>query len=196
MKIAFLGDSHGIIPDKQCFPDCPVFHVGDLGVGFGIDRNSILPDNLRFIRGNHDDPAECSVMSQYLGDFGFIPDLSLAYIGGAESKDRSSRIQGKDWWENEELSYSQFSDVLVMIEKEKPKIILSHDAPSFLFSFEGSVTRKNLEYLFNHVHKPEYWIFGHHHYSRQETILDTKFISLEINEFYLLDDYYLVEDII
>lgn len=187
MKIAFLGDSHGFIPEKECFPDCPVFHVGDLGVGFGINRHTVLPKNLQFIRGNHDNPEECYVMPQYLGDFGFIPELSLAFIGGAESRDKAKRVHGVDWWENEELSYEQFSNALAIIEKEKPRIILSHDAPSSLFNYEGSKTRKNLEFLFEHVHRPEYWIFGHHHSSRQATILGTQFIGLDINEFFTLE---------
>lgn len=186
--MTFLGDSHGFLPDISLFPtDHPTVHVGDLGIGFGIGVDTVFPPNFSFIRGNHDDPSICQNMPTYLGDFGVREDLSLGFISGALSKDREKRIAGVDWWENEELSYVQFAETLAIIEQFKPKIIVSHDAPSFLFKHEASVTRKNLQFLFEHVHRPQFWVYGHHHYSSIQESLGTTFIGLDINEFYTIE---------
>lgn len=186
MKISFLGDSHGFLPDHTIFPkDELTIHVGDLGLGFEYDEKSVFPDNFKFIRGNHDNPELCQKHPSYLGDFGILSEYRLAFIGGAYSKDRSQRIAGKDWWENEELSYDQFGRIIELIDKNKPDIIVSHDGPSVLFPHlnDHSVTRNNLNYIFDEIHRPKYWIYGHHHYSKRQKILGTEFIGLDINEF-------------
>jgi hypothetical protein len=185
MVIHFLGDSHGQLPNEEVLPkNGPIIHVGDLGMGFGIDNNSVLPENLKFIRGNHDNPDFCKKHPNYLGEFGFWEDYGLCFAGGAESIDKLDRTEGVNWWRDEELSYSQFGEFIELVHKKKPKIIVSHDAPALLFPrFEKhSATRKNLNYLFEHIHKPDFWIFGHHHFSMRKNVLGTEFICLEINE--------------
>lgn len=186
MNIYFLGDSHGKIPNN--LPDGEndlIISVGDVGFGF---HKFQLPNNFHFIRGNHDDPEICRQQEKYLGDYGFL-DLDgqfIVYISGAMSIDRHRRKE-HEWFKDEELSHSEFEKVVELVEKTKPKIIVSHDCPQILYpEYPSTMTRNNLNFLFEHIHRPDLWIFGHHHYSAQTEILGTRFVQLGINELFKL----------
>jgi Icc-related predicted phosphoesterase len=71
---------------------------------------------------------------------------------------------------------------LDLYEKAKPLVVISHEAPKSvnksLFAIENdSSTARLLEEMLT-IHKPNVWVFGHHHISKREQIDDTLFICL------------------
>lgn len=183
----FIGDVHGkfdrlrkIIHDI----DDKIVQIGDLGLGFpGHPDPKDLPDNFKFIRGNHDNPTVCRVNTHYLGDYGYLKDEGIYFISGADSIDKAYRILGRDWWIDEQLSSLQFDEILVDIETKKPRIIVTHDMPmSLMEPFFGYKPYSNLTILaldaIFAIHKPEIWIFGHHHIAIDTVVDGTRFICL------------------
>ena len=179
-----VGDIHGEYEwlarlAKKEFPK-KIVQIGDFGFGFREFPESFR-SNLRFFPGNHDDPDAAIKHPNCLGRFGNQEDFF--FISGADSIDKHDRIEGKDWWRNEELSYAEFQNALDLYEKVRPKIFLSHDGPQSvvknLFGYdEKSFTRTALDAMLA-IHEPELWIFGHHHSGREINIGRTKFICLK-----------------
>lgn len=196
VMIRFIGDVHGkfrryrdLIRDVQ-----NSIQVGDFGVGFrktyehpasAAPHDSMSRGNHRFIRGNHDNPGVCR------GHKFWIPDGSvegdMMFCGGALSIDRSMRTTGLDWWEDEELSYAQFQEVIDTFVTQKPRIMVTHDCPEVVATemFRGhykfndpSITRQAFDMMFQE-HQPEVWLFGHWHDRRDWKINGTRFICLE-----------------
>lgn len=162
----------------------PIIQVGDLGIGMGgCSYPTIFPQNFHFIRGNHDNPEKCREHDNYLGDYGFIPDWNLYYVSGAWSIDNQSRTPYVDWWPEEELESSTlFWKVVPEFEEKKPRIVVTHDAPSMVVKHlfgkdSGTNTSIALQQAFE-AHQPEYWLFGHHHQWRYEKINGTQFVCL------------------
>lgn len=190
-----IGDTHGKtaklvqILDKLP-PEKRVIQLGDMGLGFaGVD----LPqqrNNFQFIRGNHDDPAECRKHPNYLGDYGFLPKEETFYIGGAFSIDRAYRVQGISWWSDEELSTLELGRAFDLYVASKPRIVISHECPSHAgfqmlqtqhgpyFAAKGdcchSRTSQALQAMFE-AHAPERWYFAHYHIDSEFEIGPTKF---------------------
>lgn len=150
--------------------------IGDMG--FNYSPLAELSLNHRFIKGNHDnyeisDPHD-------LGDFGIHE--GIFYIRGAASIDRMRRIEGKDWFADEQLSYARLQEVINLFESTKPKIVISHDCPQSMASLlcgiqDTTLTRLALQTCFG-LHQPELWIFGHHHRHVEDTFWGTKFVCL------------------
>ena len=187
-----IGDVHAkkeeyakIIADN---PGENTFQVGDFGFQISHDWHLSTFDSSRHkvVFGNHDyypyldKPHSC-------GNFSYFPEYDLMTIRGAGTIDGYRRVEGYDWFpEEEEMSYGQWYDCIDMINDKKPKIIISHDCPmsiaQTLFGFpnEGSYkspTRNGLQACWDN-HKPEMWFFGHHHESKDVVILGTRFICL------------------
>jgi len=125
------------------------------------------------------------VNPRYLGEFGMIGDLFFA--SGAWSIDRAWRTEGIDWWQDEELSAAQMREAFELYVEKKPRVVVTHDAPSSLFEkggpmaladFSPSATAQFLERCFEE-HQPELWIFGHHHRSRDFELRGTRFRCLD-----------------
>jgi hypothetical protein len=199
--IRFIGDVHGMWTQyRRVITDCTFsIQVGDFGIGFPgwqkTDPQKIKGDHY-FIRGNHDNPVVCQQHPNYLGDFGFKEDWGrLFFLGGGLSIDQKWRIQGRDWWPEEEVAYGiLMNEVLPLYEKSKPDIVVTHECPmairTTLFSHHEdneanrSRTIACLNSLFE-THKPKFWFHGHHHLSQRKNILGTQFISLGMNaDFY------------
>ena len=165
-----------------------MIQVGDLGIGFTKNPQPQFPANLRFIRGNHDNPELCQTHPQYLGDYGYDPETEIFWLGGAWSIDASSRLEGRDWWRNEELSAPQIRDAFELYANSHPKIVVTHDCPMFLYdriTNTGKVfddgkysTPTALEAMWN-FHQPRYWFFGHHHKSFTSNEKGTRFMCLK-----------------
>jgi predicted phosphodiesterase len=200
-KTRFIGDVHGLkyelglvlgnIPDDVM----SVIQVGDMGVGFGQGDywHESLEDmmqavNGRFIRGNHDNPAQCKEMRTWIQDGRIENDVM--FIGGAWSIDYQWRTMGVDLWEDEELSMHQFYGLISTYDYVRPRVMVTHDCPlsvsEELFikrgkSFSGGQYRTRtgtaLEEMFS-IHKPKLWIFGHWHNNVDEVIDGTRFICL------------------
>ena len=211
-RFAALGDIHTdwSLVDKlieqfprEKFPDMALYQIGDFGIGLPGHRatpgNIYVPDpelkpresyddRFGFIRGNHDSPILAATHPNYLGDFGTDPRTGIFFVSGARSNDKQERIEGRDWWEAEELSMRQCTAALDAYMQARPKIVISHDAPPEIVARvkshhvdDKSRTQQLLGALLEN-HRPRLWIFGHHHKAWQETIRDTTFVCLDINE--------------
>lgn len=196
MNLHLIGDIHGMfeeyyLPITSRLNDDPSIQIGDMGHGF---PNSILPElpkQHRFIRGNHDNPELCLQHPNYLGEFGYIEEWDLFYIGGAWSIDWQMRKRGVTWWEDEELTMKQCNAALDLYLEKKPFHVVSHDCPeiakiSMLIHIAGSPngvfnmpTRTNqlLQEMWEQ-HQPANWYFGHYHVSRKFKIKATSFRCL------------------
>jgi len=167
-----VGDIHGRYKElnaiAQKHKDQDVIQIGDFGFGFGMlfDIDSkLIESNIRFFRGNHDNPELCNAHPQCLGDFGLFK--GIFFVGGADSIDKDMRIEGQTWWANEELSHRQWNEAIELYERTKPEIVLTHDCPqsiieSYFLIYDRSITRQGLQAMLE-IHRPKMWIFGHHH---------------------------------
>ena len=140
------------------------------------------------VLGNHDDYTVRAANA--LGDFGVhsFPleneKFEFFYIRGAFSPDRICRLIGINWWAEEQLTNQQGWDAVSLWEKTKPMIMITHDCPEeILYMFYGGAckidhTNRILQTCFE-IHKPQIWIFGHHHRNWKYTYKDTTFICLD-----------------
>lgn len=181
-----IGDVHGkfneylrIIQDEESS-----IQLGDFGVGFPKYRPFNIPEQHRFIRGNHDNPDVCRQHPNYLGEFGYT-DKDIFFVSGAYSIDKDWRIEGVSWWNDEELSYTQGQECIDLYKKIKPKIMVSHDCPESLCSSQfcehkemiKTRTGQFLQMMFEY-HSPKLWVFGHYHTSFKKVIGGTEFVCL------------------
>jgi len=181
--IRFVGDIHGnykpLIDAANC--EYQVIQVGDFGAGF-VDIPE-LPSNVRWIRGNHDDPAIAKMHPQWIPDGHY--ENGILFVGGAYSIDRDRRHLGISSWEDEELSYGELNDIIDKAIDLKPHTIVSHEAPlCFLEQFgfcEPSRTSLALNSIYQEV-KPNLWVFGHHHRSIKTKMDNTLFVCCDIDQ--------------
>lgn len=169
--------------------------LGDLG--FNYSRLSELsPDRHKVLGGNHDNYEEdngvfVNQTPHFLGDFGLhsIGDLSIFFVRGGYSIDKSYRRLGVDWWPGEELSYIQMVNAFKAYNDARPEFVISHECPqsiipmvSTLGSWDGkpiqpSSTARLLEEMLS-LHRPKIWVFGHHHKTWMQELDGTQFICL------------------
>lgn len=147
--------------------------VGDLAGDYS-ELSDIDPEFHRVVAGNHDNLPKLS--QHFLGDYGTcsIPcnnaRLDVFYVRGAASIDRAMRIEGLNWWPDEELSESLHSSVLETYSIAQPRIVVTHDCPSELIpsvatldeDIQPSQTNELLQRMLE-IHAPQWWFFGHHH---------------------------------
>jgi hypothetical protein len=190
--ITLMGDIHGCwqyIDNARKRTKNTIIVAGDFGIGFErSDDGIVMPDpyfnNVKFVRGNHDNPYICEQRNDYLGDYGVSGDVG--FISGAWSIDRAYRTESIDWWMNEELSYDQLNKAIDLIVAKKPPIIISHCAPQ-IFAKElvrelyGNRTEQAMQSLFDQ-YQPEQWICGHYHCPMNLKIGRTMFTCLDIAE--------------
>ena len=198
----FVGDIHGNFNDysRSTVNDCKEsIQVGDFGIGFASDYWHVKVTDWqkenpghKFIRGNHDDPARSKAMPNYIKD-GLIQD-DMMFVGGAFSIDRSYRVKDVSWWEDEELSYDEFSSIVDTYQTVKPNIMITHDCPQIvaddMFFKSGfclgkqikTITGQALEVMFR-IHQPKLWIFGHYHVTMQKKIGNTIFVCVGAEDF-------------
>ena len=195
----FIGDVHGNMDSyRKLRGNVSSVQVGDFGIGF-IKPSEIPAQDMgnlhRFIRGNHDNPHLCPEIPGYISDGTVEGDVM--YIGGAHSIDWHDRTPGIDWWFEEELTIAEFSKIIDIYEKVKPRVVVSHDCPlevswelfkrHFKFQYEHkSVTGQAFDAMFE-IHQPDFWFFGHWHQTRQEMINGTKFVCIGIDQSFDFD---------
>lgn len=216
--ILFLGDNHGawgellyILKDKK-ISDFNIISVGDLGVGFNPNQDLIQCDllnkefkkiNVNFygIRGNHDDPVYFTGENRVcLDNFELVEDYSvfeynsklIQFIGGAVSIDRTGRVAGISYWENEGVVFKKDSC-------KKVDILVTHTAPSWCFpqQFNEMVygwaredaylledltdERAVMDEIFK-LCSPSLHLYGHFHSSWTERVNGCMSKLLDINE--------------
>lgn len=167
-----VGDIHGkfkrLNEIARNHKDETIIQIGDFGFGFGeaIDLDpKVIEPNIRFFRGNHDNPALCNIHPQCLGDFGQYE--GFFFVAGADSIDKDMRIEGQSWWRDEELNYQQWQSAIDLYSRVKPEVVLTHDCPqsiteAYFQIYDRSQTRQGLQAMLD-IHRPKIWIFGHHH---------------------------------
>jgi predicted phosphodiesterase len=203
--VVFLGDIHGefsrIARTLHRYPGDIVVQVGDMGLGmpyFKRYRRMWVPDpnrkdpeefdpRFRFIRGNHDDPAACRKYPNYLGDFGVDPATGIFVLSGGESIDRAERIEGRDWWADEQLSYAELEKAIDSYRLARPRVVVSHECPDSVMRLlhshhlQPSRTSQALEAMLR-IHRPDLWVFGHHHKTWEKKLEGTFFVCMAINQ--------------
>lgn len=196
-----IGDIHGNFYDYQtlCIDETvsSSIQLGDFAIGFG--QNDFWHDNVnsfhedgthRFIRGNHDNPAECKKMSGWIKD-GTVEN-DIMFVGGAWSIDHLTRIPGVDWWRDEELSYNDLDTVISVYEAAKPRVMITHDCPTLasyhMFIRDGDTIAGKVQYLTRtgealqtmfEIHQPDFWFFGHWHNTKEKSLNGTTFVCLD-----------------
>lgn len=185
-QLTFIGDPHGKVNEYKSITEKykKTICVGDFGfkTQWEWHKKNIDPTHHWLVPGNHDYPPMFHE-DFCLGDFAYMSWLGeLFSVRGADSIDKHLRTEGIDWFANEELTYAEGMKCLDYYEKCQPKIVVSHDCPqsvmTSLFGYpEKSRTRQLLEAMFE-AHKPNLWVFGHHHKSKDVDILGTRFVCL------------------
>ena len=207
----FVGDVHGAWGDLMDRVDAvnheDVFLLGDIGIGFYKEdefRASLgkmprmyfypktFPKNVKFIRGNHDNPAACKSHPNCLGDYGVIETgkHKIGYVAGGFSIDRAWRKENIDWWRDEEISTENLYKALDLFEKEKPDLMFSHEAPESLVKimFNGqdhfpSRTNQFLDSVLVNVKSINEWFCGHYHFTFDKFHCGVEFHVLNCLEF-------------
>lgn len=212
MKITFIGDVHGKTDQyqkilRQKYAGQTTFQLGDMGFGFkgtpGLHNNIMLNGRHMWIRGNHDDPAVCRTKVGYAGDYGYLEDLDLFFLGGAFSIDYMWRVPGKNWWPDEELSHEELGKAFDLYYKVKPTYVATHEAPTAAAVYmltqvlpgfrneklDCAQTRTSaaLQQMFD-MHMPKEWVFGHYHCSTSFEWKATKFTCVAELAQYTIDD--------
>ena len=148
----------------------------------------MMRGNHRFIRGNHDNPAECQVSRKWIAD-GHVENDTM-FIGGAVSIDRVWRQEGYNWWPDEELSITPLNILVDRYLDIRPRIMVTHDCPEEVAAELARLTgyakldpqfasrsRQAFQSMWS-AHSPELWIFGHWHHSFHQILRGTRFICL------------------
>lgn len=182
-----IGDVHGYVEEYlNIISTCKKsIQVGDVGFKHAYDKIIPFIENTdhKICFGNHDYYPYLN-KSFSCGNFSFIDNIFT--IRGAVSYDRYRRIEGVDYFLNEEMTYLEMSECFSLYEQVKPDIVVSHESPSifkkeFYFTKDSS-TANFMDQLFK-LHKPKMWIFGHLHESIIRTIEGCEFNCLNELEY-------------
>ena len=203
----FLGDAHGewksyrYVIDKMQLKggkkgmDCSLV-LGDMGMGFrnktddskeGKSYIRGIDPKHKFICGNHDYRSICYGHPNFLGDYGYDEHSGIFYVGGGYSVDWQWREKYINWWPDEELSPGQMESCLKLYQKVKPKMVVAHECPTEVKYFAVTNTMKNelisrTEELLQKMvdsHRPDHFIFGHHHTRLEMQIGETQYDCLD-----------------
>ena len=104
----------------------------------------------------------------------------------------------------EEISVEEMDKALLLYEKSKPRIVASHECPLVIKKQVvtnpdklevDSRTEEFLQILFD-IHKPDYWLFGHHHSYWDTDINGTHFVCIgDIGRSKVSGSFYEIKDL-
>lgn len=182
-----------------------VVQVGDFGIWWPKTNNPLVKYFKKRARqnrpgpvwytcgGNHENYDKWLELRDEQGDPATLVDLapgvhwvvrgrmitlegqSHLFLGGAESIDKHHRAEGTTWWAYESPTYEEFSTFFNALEDQKPEVVVTHDAPTFIDCYgdghanmnidRGSQpTPRNFQNIWKiSTHRPAQWYFGHHH---------------------------------
>jgi len=168
-----------------------MIHLGDLGFRASWLKAPRIP-NLHVVAGNHDDIVTARETSIYLGDFGdlgeHVPGLEdVFFLRGANSIDRDLRVEGRDWWAEEELSDEELEEAIALYSRLGPRLVLSHECAlvvGHMLLGADLIPSRTATALWRmlQLHEPECWYFGDHHVSWERMVGNTRFRGLAIDE--------------
>jgi len=166
-----------------------------------IDRLNKMPFTTLFIDGNYDNYAKLKklqTIQKFGGNVGVVSDSvywlkrgeiyeidghTYMTIGGATSINKSDRVEGVDWWADEELSEADMEYILANGEKQgEVDFIITHTCPtSILGAIKEYALKDNvsefLEEIFYMVGFNK-WFFGHMHC---DTVVHDNFFAVYEN---------------
>lgn len=190
-----IGDVHGKIDQyKQIIEKEKAkesVQLGDFGFRAAHDwfLENMVDGDHKILFGNHDYYPYLHKSHSVCGTCRYNNNKDIFFVRGASSVDYKGRLIGCTIFENEEISYSQFEQVLRFYEQVRPTTVITHDCPHFLLSpfFAHSrcfitKTGQLLDALYN-AHQPDMWIFGHHHRSKEIRVEKTVFRCLNELEY-------------
>lgn len=180
-----IGDVHGKVEEYGCLirASTKSVQLGDFGFktehDWHIDNVNSTTHKILF--GNHDYIPYRNCKTHSLGDYGMYENMF--YIAGAESLDKNLRVDGRDWFYDEELSISQGEAALVLYDKTRPSIMLSHTAPDeILTAKKYHLIKSRTAQILNaclDIHRPDIWVFGHMHEYIELNLKGVYFIGLD-----------------
>lgn len=112
-----------------------------------------------------------------------LPDGRVVlFMGGADSIDKKWRVQGKDWFPQELISYKDID----RLPDCKIDIVISHTCPEVGVHYLNHLEQKfhdssqaALTYVLE-KYKPSLWFFGHFHQYKKFQFKDTVFYALDM----------------
>lgn len=191
-----IGDAHGhwgryhLLLRKAHF----TIQVGDFGFDYST-LSTVDAERHVFLGGNHDNYDKVKGCPNYLGDYGVhcVPGFgNVFFVRGGLSidqqtggKDGGPRIEGVNWWAEEEIRMADCYAALKEYSLVKPDFMITHECPAsvvphvtkssrILPSRTNQLLQRMLE-----VHQPRRWVFGHYHHSWQKAISRTHFTCLD-----------------
>ncbi|HLD90723.1 MAG TPA: metallophosphoesterase [Patescibacteria group bacterium] len=106
----------------------------------------------------------------------------VLFIGGADSIDKKHRIQGRDWFPQEMISYRDID----RLPDCKIDIVISHTCPEAGMYYLDTLkeqhkdsSRSALTYVLER-YNPSLWFFGHFHQYKKFQFKDTVFTALNM----------------
>lgn len=205
--LRIIGDVHGKtggyhrLVDELSDKDFSV-QVGDMGFNYE-HLNTLCPFHHKVLGGNHDNYSKDSEGKFYIQTPHFLGDYGIQHINGVGefffmrgelSVDKSSRLDGMNWWIDEELTYTSLCSALDFYKFHKPEFVITHGCPSsvsdlfssfssqYAMDYFGcelpSMTARVLQEMFEY-HQPNTWVFGHYHNDKIEIINGTEFICVD-----------------
>lgn len=190
--ITVIGDVHGKLRDYSEIVNGlqHTVQIGDMGFDYE-PLNKLDPDRHVFFGGNHDNYDIIDKSPNSMGDFGSytLNGVGFFFLRGERSVDKAYRREGLDWWREEELEYTVLERAIKMYEVLKPRIVLSHGCPTKIIDlvtkdrphfgrFRPSSTAQAMQTMWE-IHRPELWIFGHHHRDFMTKMQPTLFVCLD-----------------
>lgn len=193
-----FGDVHGLI-DKywkilsKLNPKEKSIQIGDFGFKREHDwfLNNVDYNKHKILFGNHDYYPYLN-HDHSMGDYHY--EQGIFYVRGGESIDKNFRRVGVDWFEEEEIRFRTWYNIMDYYEQVKPTVVVTHDAPKeigakLVNSPRKSITREGLSELLN-IHEPDLWVFGHYHKSAIIEYGPITFICLDELEVLDLNEYF------
>lgn len=199
-KFRIIGDVHGLQKQYVRLAEQAdaSFQLGDLGFDYSYMAGRLDPKYHKVLGGNHDNYSTnkkgefCRQPPHFLGDFGVHSVDGVGdffYVRGGDSIDKDARVEGEDWWPDEQLSEARLDEAINVYGKIEPTMVITHECParicdlvSTMSTWNGkkiqpSLTARALDLMWS-GHKPALWVFGHHHRMWEMRLGPTKFVCL------------------